>query len=55
MRVIEKMLDLIGRENGQSRSSALINDTKTVNELFLSTKMRLKSFNENERLEFDAC
>ena len=41
------MLNLIGLENGQSKSSALMKDFKAVNKFFLSTEIRLKSYNES--------
>ena len=41
------MLYLIERENGQSKSGLLIKGFKAVNELFLSTKIRLNSCNES--------
>ena len=43
----EETLTLIGRENGQSKSILLRKDFKAVNEFFLSTEIRLKSFNES--------
>ena len=38
---------MIGRENGQSKSSALMKKLEAVNKFFLLTKIRLKSFNES--------
>ena len=38
---------MIGHGNGQSKWNALMKDFKTVNKFFLSTEIRLRSFNES--------
>ena len=48
MQIIEKKtLNLNERENGQSKSSALIKNFKAVNQFFLSIEIRLKSSYES--------
>ena len=47
----KETLNLIGRENGQSKSSALIKGLTAVNKFYLSTEIRLIHSNESSLIQ----